>query len=159
MIERLNGDRARPRKFFTLFIVLSMKWVVVAFPATLIVGLLLATFAPSALSAGPPWAMPVIVGTIPFALGLVSACWVWRRGGALSGATEPQIDRPIWLFSAVTNRWLFLIVMPLFIIVVMVLGRFGVAIPSRVVFMIGLGVVLLLLGLRLADGVRRLRQP
>jgi hypothetical protein len=63
------------------------------------------------------------------------------------------------LFSALASRWLYLIVLPVFIVVVVLLGAIGVVVPSRLIFVIGLGVVLLLLGLRLADGLRRLRQP
>jgi hypothetical protein len=73
--------------------------------------------------------------------------------------TEPRGDGPTWLISAVITRWLCLIVLPVVILAVVLLGRFGVVLPSRLILAIGLGVVPLVLGMRLADGVRRLRRP
>jgi len=67
----------------------------------------------------------------------------------------------MWLFSAVLNRLLYLIVLPVLILVIVLLGRFVpgalAMISSQLIFTIGIGVVLLLLGLRLAEGIRRLR--
>jgi len=132
--------------------VLSMKWVMIVFPAALIVMFLIPIFVPNALSATPGWVGPVIAGVASFGLGLISASWLWRRGGTVSAVTEPRSDGPTWLFSAVISRWSYLIVLPVFILAVVLLGRFGVVVPSRLIFAIGLGVLLLLLGLRFADG-------
>ena len=63
----------------------------------------------------------------------------------------------MWFSSAVVTRWVYLIVLPVFILAIVLLDRFGVVVPSRLVFAFGIGAVLLLLGLRLADGIRRFR--
>lgn len=159
MTERPNGDQSRSRKFFTLFVSFSMKWLMIVFPAALIVTFLIPLFVPNALSALPEWLGPMIVAMVPLALGLISSWWLWRRGGAVSTVTGSRGDGPTWLFSAVANRWFYLIVLPVVILAMVILGKFGVVVQSRLVFVITLGAVLLLLGLRLADGVRRLRQP
>lgn len=159
MTERPDGAQNGSRRFFTLFVSLSMKWVMIVFPAALIVTFLMPLFVPNALSVLPEWLGPVIVAVVPFALGLISAWRLWRRGGAVSAVTGSRADGPTWLSSAVVNRWFYLIVLPVVILAMVILGKFGVVVQSRLVFVIALGAVLLLLGLRLADGVRRLRQP
>ncbi|HLY00993.1 MAG TPA: hypothetical protein VKR56_00700 [Candidatus Cybelea sp.] len=160
MTEQPNDDRMRPPTFFTLFMVLSMKWVMIVFPAAIIVIIVMPIFLPNTLSAAPQWVMPVIAGVAPFALGLISATWPWRRG-TVSAVAGPRIGGPMWLFSAVLNRLLYLIVLPVLILVIVLLGRFVpgalAMISSQLIFTIGIGVVLLLLGLRLAEGIRRLR--
>ena len=125
MTGRPNDDLMRPRSFFTLFVVSSMKWLMVAFPAAIIVIIVLPIFAPKALSATPQWTMPVIAMVAPFALGLISAGWLWRRGGTVNAVEGPRIGSPNWLFSAVLNRWLYLIVLPAFILVIALLGKFA----------------------------------
>jgi hypothetical protein len=58
------------------------------------------------------------------------------------------------------NRWLYLIVFPIFILVLALLGKFApgvlAAISPRLIFAIGIGMALLLLGLRLAGAIRGL---
>lgn len=126
----------------------------VLFPATLIAIVLMPMFGSNALSTAPAWEVVTIATATPLALGLVSAFWQRRRGGTVNTAIEPGMDRPLWLFSAAVNRWLYLVALPVFIVVVVLLGMLGVVIPSRLIFAIGLGVVLLLLGVRLAEGIR-----
>jgi hypothetical protein len=146
-----------PPRFFQLFLVLSMKWLMIVFPVGVIAIMGMPIFAPNALSTVPEWVMPVIGMAAPFALGLISASWLWRRGATVSAVTEPRSDGPTWLSSAMLNRWLYLIALPVFIFAIVLLGRFGVVVPSRLIPAIGIGVVLLLLGLKLVDGIRRFR--
>jgi hypothetical protein len=161
MTGRQNGDQMRPRTFSMLVLVLSMKWIMVVFPISLIGMLLMPIFAPNALSTVPEWVFPTVVMVAPLALALISASWLWRRGGTVSGVVGPRIGGPFWLFSAVLNRWLYLIVLPVLILVVVLLVKLApgvlATISPRVIPTIGIGVVLLLLGLKLAEGIRRWR--
>jgi hypothetical protein len=159
MTERQNGDQMQPRTFSTLVLVLSMKWVMIVFPIALI-GMLLMPFVPNALSTVPEWVFPTVLLVAPLALALISACWQWRRGSTVSAVIKPRIGGPMWLFSALLNRWLYLIVLPVFILVIVLLGKFApdvlATISPRPIFAIGIGVIVLLLGLRLAEGIRGL---
>ena len=161
MSERPNDDQTRPRKFFALFVVSSMKWFMIAFPAGFMVMLLMLTFWPNAASTVPWWVVPAVVMAAPLGLGLLSASRQWRRDGTAGAVTELRIGGPMWLFSAVLSRWLYLIALPVFIIAIVLLGTFAprvlTAIPIRLIPAIGIGVVVLLLGLKLAEGIRQLR--
>lgn len=138
-----------------------MKWVMIVFPVAIFTGISLQMIAPNTLSATPEWVLPVVAGAAPFVLGLISAIWVrWRRG-TVSVAAGPRIGGTMWLFPAVLTRWLYLIILPAFIVVFVLLGKFApgvlTAIPTRLFNVVILAAVVLLIGLRFADGVRRLR--
>lgn len=151
----------RPRSFFALFMVLSMKWVMVVFPAAIFVIIFMPMIAPNALSAAPQWVMPVVAMVAPLVLGLISASWVWWRGGTVSAVVGPPSGGTIWLSSVVFTRWLYLIVLPVSIVVIMLLGKFApgvlTAIPLRIIPVIAIGAAVLFLALRSADVIRRWR--
>lgn len=67
----------------------------------------------------------------------------------------------MWLSSVVLTRWFYLIILPFFLIVTVLLGKFApgvlTAIPLRIIPVVALGVAVLLLALRSADVIRRWR--
>lgn len=138
-----------------MFMVSSMKWVMVVFPAAIFAIIFVPMIAPNALSAAPQWVIPVVAMVAPLALGLISASWLWWRGGTVSAVVGPPSGGKMWLSSLVLTRWLYLIILPVFIIVIVLLVKFapGVlsTIPLRVIPAFALGVAVLLLALRSAD--------
>jgi hypothetical protein len=147
----------QPRGFSVSFIVLSTKWLAITFPATIAAIPLGDLFAPSAFSRMPGWVLPVVAVAAPLVLGLISACVLWRRGVAATAETVPQSVVTPWLSSAIVTRWLYLIVLPIFIVGAVLLGTFApgvfAAIPSRFIVAIPMLVVLPLVALRIAAGV------